>query len=104
MPCRAPPGSIPLPGPDDRALPAAPAEPAEPAESTTEPTEPAGPTEPVELTGEVTYAGSWVLTPVTAVPWLPEPMILVGVGPHAPAFGVDAAEPMHRLRAHRLDP
>ncbi len=64
----------------------------------------ASPAEPIALTGEVTAAGTWVLTPTTPAPWFPEPFILAGVGPHAPAFGVDAATPMHRLRALRLDP
>jgi serine/threonine protein kinase len=57
--------------------------------------------ESTPLTGEVTVAGTWLLTPSTPTSWLPSAMILVGVGREAPAFGIDVQEPPRRLRAHR---
>ena len=60
--------------------------------------------ESVAVSGEVTAAGTWVLTPITPMPWIPGALVFAGGGPGAPALGVGTAEPMHRLRAHRLDP
>ncbi|MFV8751395.1 serine/threonine-protein kinase [Nannocystaceae bacterium ST9] len=57
--------------------------------------------ESTELSGEVTVAGTWLLRPSTPIAALPQPLVLVGVGPDAPAFGGDLQDPARRLRAHR---
>jgi hypothetical protein len=58
--------------------------------------------ESTELTGEVTVAGTWLLTPTTPTSSLPSPMVLVGgVGRNSPAFGIDLQDPARQLRAHR---
>lgn len=57
--------------------------------------------ESIELTGEVTVAGTWLLTPTTPTSWMPHPMVLVGIGAESPAFGSDLETPARQLRAHR---
>jgi hypothetical protein len=57
--------------------------------------------ETTALTGEVTAAGTWLLRPSTPTNWLASPIVLVGVGRDAPAFGSDLQDPPRRLRAHR---
>jgi hypothetical protein len=57
--------------------------------------------ETTPLTGEVTAAGTWLLRPSTPTSWMASPIVLVGVGRDAPAFGSDLQAPPRRLRAHR---
>jgi hypothetical protein len=55
------------------------------------------------VSGYVTAAGTWVLTPSEPAPsWLSHPLVLVGVGERGPAFGTNTAEPPQPLRAFRI--
>jgi hypothetical protein len=55
----------------------------------------------VPISGEVTPAGTWTLAPEEPTAWFPASFVLVGTAEAAPAFGVDAGEPMSTLRAQR---
>ncbi len=53
------------------------------------------------IRGEVTPAGTWSIVPSEPTPALPATLVLVGVGPAAPALGIDMSEATRELRAYR---
>lgn len=57
--------------------------------------------ESVEVTGEVTPAGTWTLTPALTPAWFPGTFVFVGVAEGATSVGVDAVDTKSSLRAYR---
>lgn len=55
----------------------------------------------IEVTGEVTPAGTWTLTPALTPAWLPGTFVFVGVAEGATSVGVDVVDPKSSLRAYR---